>query len=212
MSNIPPVLPHDRKPRISKMTITNLNATTPQLKALKNLLEGYLSLDIKNVEPFISNDFQIQTFPKIDGLPDEAKGRHFERYGVLLSLMKRIEVGVRHRLQARRLMHLLPLGHHQRYDRSTGKGCHPRSSPHLDLSTSSEAHRNAQPQMQLSAVCHTADDDKLEYDSLSIITLVEENGEPKVADVKDFSDPEKRGRIHGWVAKKVEEINKTACA
>ena len=50
-------------------------------------------------------------------------------------------------------------------------------------------------------MCHTVDGDKLDYDSLSIFTLVEEDGVLKVEEYKDFSDPEKRGNLHGWVAK-----------
>ena len=47
----------------------------------------------------------------------------------------------------------------------------------------------------------TADGDKLDYDSLSIATIVEEDGVPKVDEFRDFSDPEKRGNFHGWAAK-----------
>ena len=50
-------------------------------------------------------------------------------------------------------------------------------------------------------MCHTVDGDTLDYDSLSIFTLVEEGGELKVDGFKDFSDPEKRGNVHGWAAK-----------
>jgi hypothetical protein len=41
----------------------------------------------------------------------------------------------------------------------------------------------------------------LDYDSLVIFTIVEENGELKFAEIKDFSDPEKRGNLHSWFAK-----------
>ena len=51
--------------------------------------------------------------------------------------------------------------------------------------------------VSLSTVGGTA----LECDSLSILTLVEEDGELKVLEFKDFSDPEKRGKLHDWVAK-----------
>ena len=78
--------------------MANINATTPQLKFLKNLLDAYLTLDINKVEPFISKDFKFQTFPKIADLPDEAKEGHFERYGTLFSLMARTEVCVQLRL------------------------------------------------------------------------------------------------------------------
>lgn len=53
----------------------------------------------------------------------------------------------------------------------------------------------------MEAVFHAPDGEELGYDSLVVLTLVEENGEIKVAGVKDFSDPEKRGNLHAWVAK-----------
>ena len=71
---------------------TNFNATTPQLKALKNVFDAYLTLDLANAEPLISKDFKFQTFPKIANLPDEEKGGHLERYGPLFALMTKIEV------------------------------------------------------------------------------------------------------------------------
>ena len=49
-------------------------------------------------------------------------------------------------------------------------------------------------------MCHTPDGDKIEYDSLSVFTVIEEDGELKVDEFKDFSDPEKRENLHGWVA------------
>ena len=41
---------------------------------------------------------------------------------------------------------------------------------------------------------------ELDYDSLAIFTLVEEDGKLKVAEFKDFSDPAKRNKLHGWAA------------
>ena len=58
-----------------------------------------------------------------------------------------------------------------------------------------------QQRTQISAVLHPAEGDKLEYDSLCVFTLVEENGGLKVSDHKDFSDPEKRANLHAWAAK-----------
>jgi hypothetical protein len=68
------------------------NATTPQSEVVKKFFEACLTLDMNNTEPFISKDFRYQTFPKIVGLPDESKEGYLERYGVLLSLMTKIEV------------------------------------------------------------------------------------------------------------------------
>ena len=48
---------------------------------------------------------------------------------------------------------------------------------------------------------YTVDGAKLDYDSLVILTLVEEGGDLKIAKFQDFSDPEKRDNLHSWVAK-----------
>lgn len=45
------------------------------------------------------------------------------------------------------------------------------------------------------------DGDRLGYNSLTVLTLAEENGELKVSGRKDFSDPEKREKFHVWAAK-----------
>ena len=49
------------------------------------------------------------------------------------------------------------------------------------------------------------DGNELDYDSLSVFTVIEEGGEFKVAELKDFSDPEKRGKLHAWAAKALAE-------
>ena len=65
----------------------SLNATTPQLKAVKNFIDGYCSFDVKNVEPHISKDFMYQSFPEVPGLPVGSKEQHFESHKPVLSLM-----------------------------------------------------------------------------------------------------------------------------
>jgi len=142
------------------MTLTNFNATTPQLKAVKNILDAYLTLDIKNVESFTSKDFKFETYPKMAALSDAAKEQFFQRYGTIFSMLTKVDVNVHEVIEA------------------PGKVV-----------------------LHLTATSHTADGQKLDYDSLSVLTLIEENGELKIADIKDFSDPEKRGNIHGWAAK-----------
>lgn len=42
---------------------------------------------------------------------------------------------------------------------------------------------------------------KLDYDTVIIVTFVEEDGVLKVLECKDFSDPQKRGAIHAEFAK-----------
>ena len=55
--------------------------------------------------------------------------------------------------------------------------------------------------MQITFICTTVDDTTLEYDSVIINTLVEEDGELKILENKDFSDPEKRGNLHSLATK-----------
>ena len=70
----------------------SVDATTPQLKAVKSFIDAYLTLDLKNVEPLVSSDFQFQTYPKIADHPDQEKGAHFEKYGSLYALLTKVEV------------------------------------------------------------------------------------------------------------------------
>lgn len=80
------------------MTISNFDATTPQLKAVKNLLEAYHTLDVSKVEPFVAKGFRFQTWPETEELPEEQKDGHIERYGQLFSLMSSADVCVKRRL------------------------------------------------------------------------------------------------------------------
>lgn len=90
------------------MTITNLDPTTPQLKLVRNLFEAYTTLDMYKAQPFLSKDFQFHTFPKIASLHDDGKEVYLERYGILLALLAKIDVCIRHRLRARRLISIIP--------------------------------------------------------------------------------------------------------
>lgn len=74
--------------------MTNINATTPQLKVVKGFYDACLTLDLKNISPLLSKNFTSQSFPKIPELPDETEGGYIERYGLLASLMKKAEVCV----------------------------------------------------------------------------------------------------------------------
>jgi hypothetical protein len=74
--------------------MANIDATTPQLQAVKKFIDAYLSLDIGNAGPLISKNYKFETFPKIDDMPVETKGTHFERYGALLSLLAKAEVHI----------------------------------------------------------------------------------------------------------------------
>ena len=48
----------------------------------------------------------------------------------------------------------------------------------------------------MTAVWSTANGTAINYDTVLILSFVEENGELKVAEIKDFSDPVKRNAFH----------------
>jgi len=81
----------------------NIDATTPQLKAVKDLIDAYCSLDISKIEPFISKNFKFQTFPKTIDIPEEAREVHIERYRGILAAVAKLEVRIQHRRTALKL-------------------------------------------------------------------------------------------------------------
>ena len=95
-------------PKTPQMTVNGLDATTPQLKVIENLVKAYLSLDLRGLEPLTSKDFKFQTFPKIADLPDETAEGHLEKYQPMLSLLTKAEVRIQHHLRAHRLTSTIP--------------------------------------------------------------------------------------------------------
>jgi len=75
--------------------MVNVNATTPQLKAVKNYLDAYTSLDVNNVERVLSKNFKFQTFPETTDLPEQAKGAYIERFRRASTLMTKMDVRIR---------------------------------------------------------------------------------------------------------------------
>ena len=47
----------------------------------------------------------------------------------------------------------------------------------------------------------TADGVRIDYDSVIILSFVDEDGEAKVIEIKDFADPGMRGAFHAEAAK-----------
>jgi hypothetical protein len=116
--------------------MVNLDASTPQLKAVKNWLDAYFALDMDSVGPLVSKDFQYQALPETPDLPKESQERHIERYREMLAVMSKFGVRIRtseNRLRSHRLISLSQ-GHLSRSDRSTGESCRPRSSLYAEPS------------------------------------------------------------------------------
>jgi hypothetical protein len=50
-------------------------ADTPQVKLVKRLSDAYSTLNINNVEPLLSKDFQFETVPESANLPHTDEGK-----------------------------------------------------------------------------------------------------------------------------------------
>ena len=90
--------------------MTNFDAS-PQLILVKKLLDAYLTLDIKNIEPFVSKNFQYHPFPETTDISTEEKEKHIEKYKEIFAAVSKIEVSIpasEDRLQARRLTPTIP--------------------------------------------------------------------------------------------------------
>ena len=76
--------------------MTNLDATTPQLRAIKGIADAYTSRDLKGLEPILSRDFIFKTFPKSSEFPDLTKEEYIQRYGLVTALLAGVEVRIKH--------------------------------------------------------------------------------------------------------------------
>ena len=54
--------------------------------------------------------------------------------------------------------------------------------------------------VQALVVFHTSDGHEIDKDCLVIFTVVEEDGQLKVSEIKDFVDPEQRSKLLSWGA------------
>ena len=77
--------------------MANFDTSTPQLKFVKRLMDAYITCDISNVELLISKQFQHEPLPESTEFHKEAKEGHVQKWGRVLSLVKKLEVRIRHR-------------------------------------------------------------------------------------------------------------------
>ena len=76
--------------------MSSFDDSTPQLKAAKQWIDAYSSIDIENVAAITSKNYQYQVLPGVIGIPDEGKEKHIERYRKLLGAMDKAEVRTKH--------------------------------------------------------------------------------------------------------------------
>lgn len=72
--------------------MATFDATTPQLKVVKNFVDGFLSRDIKSVRSVIAKNYVFNTLPKTAEAPNEMKETGAERHGMILAALTKIEV------------------------------------------------------------------------------------------------------------------------
>jgi len=70
---------------------------TPQSKAVKNLFDAYATLDLDNVEPLLSRNYQYESLPESTELPIQTKESHLQMWRGVFSSVKKYEVRIRHR-------------------------------------------------------------------------------------------------------------------
>ena len=54
--------------------------------------------------------------------------------------------------------------------------------------------------VQFSAVFHTSDGHEIDQGCLAILSVVEEDGQLKIREIKAFTDPEQRNKLFSWGA------------
>jgi hypothetical protein len=179
--------------------MTDFPAPTPQLKVIKAALDGYLTRDISNAEPYISKDFKFRTFPKDPDHPDDAKEEHIKKYGPVFAAFTDAKVSVQCRGIAfeHGLIHTIPSSRPTKWSKHQEKlsfTCVLPMQPScfLELIVT-----------QATAEFTTIEGTTIDYDSLVVISFVEEDGRLKVLELKDFCDPHKRSVLHSTAAKAI---------
>jgi len=69
---------------------------TPLLKAAKKLCDAYISLDMNNVEPLMSKNYQYEVLPECTDFPKLTKEGHIQAWEGILSSVNKAEVCIRH--------------------------------------------------------------------------------------------------------------------
>ena len=72
--------------------MVDIPTTTPQLKLTKDLFDAYFTRDLKQVEPFLSKDYNYTTYPTVDHHPDQSKAEHIEFWKAKFASFHRVEV------------------------------------------------------------------------------------------------------------------------
>jgi len=83
--------------------MVDFDTSTPQLKAVKQLFDAYISLDSNNVRPLLSEDYQYEPLPESPDIANKGKGDHIQEWREMLSLLTKFDVRIRQQRTAFRL-------------------------------------------------------------------------------------------------------------
>ena len=76
--------------------MVNIDATTPQLKVVKDWIEAHSSLNPENAEPHVSKHFKLQSYPKSAHPPHETREDYFKKHKKMAAATTKAEVRVQH--------------------------------------------------------------------------------------------------------------------
>ena len=69
---------------------------TPQLNVVKRLLDAYNSLDMNNVEPLLSRNYEYEALPESADFPKQTKESHLQAWGRMFSSPNKFGVRIKH--------------------------------------------------------------------------------------------------------------------
>jgi len=85
--------------------MVDFDTSSPKSKAVKQLLDAYISLDLNNLKPLISKDYQYEPLPKSPDTDTANQGKedHIQKWGEIFSLLTKFDVRILRRRTAFKL-------------------------------------------------------------------------------------------------------------
>ena len=72
------------------------DTSTPVLRAAKELCDAYMTLDMNNIQPLLSKNYQYEVAPQCTDFPNLTKEGHLQLWGGVLAAVNKLEVRIRH--------------------------------------------------------------------------------------------------------------------
>jgi hypothetical protein len=74
--------------------MANFDASTPQLKVLKKIVDTVAALDMSKMDTLLCRNFKYQSFPKTIDVPEQTKGTFIQWFGGVFASMTKMEVRI----------------------------------------------------------------------------------------------------------------------